>query len=80
MLSICDSNLNNNHVADKIGEKRDINASKARTWVRTKLSFSLLRSTNLCIRGSRTKQQYLHETETVGDTNIQAAMNDAKMM
>ena len=69
-----------NHVADKISEKRDINASKARTWVRTKLSFSLLHSTNLCIRGSRTKQQYLHETETVGDTNIQAAMNDAKMM
>ena len=69
-----------NHVADKISEKRDINASKGRTWVRTKLSFSLLRSTNLCIRGSRTKQQYLHESETVGDTNIQAAMIDAKMM
>ena len=43
-----------NRVADKISEKRDIDLSKGRTWVRTKLSFCLLRTTNLCIRGSRT--------------------------
>ena len=67
-----------NRVADKLSEKRDLNTSKGRTWVRTKLSFSLLRSTNLCIRGSRTKHQFTHET--VGDTDIQVAMINAKLM
>ena len=66
-----------NRIADKLSEKRDINTSKGRTWVRTKLSFSLLRSTNLCIRGSRTKQQYMYET--VGETDIQVAMINAKL-
>ena len=66
-----------NRVADKISEKRDLNISKGRTWVRTKLSFCLLRSTHLCIRGSRTKNQ-LH-SESVADTNIQVAVIDAKL-
>ena len=66
-----------NRVADKISEKRDISISKGRAWVRTKLSFCLLRSTHLCIRGSRTKRQYMHET--VADTNIRAALVDTKI-
>ena len=43
-----------NHVADKLSEKRDIAGSLAKAWVRTKLCFSLLRTANLCIRGSKT--------------------------
>ena len=55
-------------VADKISEKRDISISKGRAWVRTKLSFCLLRSTHRCIRGKLTKRQYMHIT--VAETNI----------
>ena len=66
-----------NRISDKISEKRDIDLSKGRSWVRTKLSFSLLRSTNLCIRGSRTRHQYSHEP--VADTDIRVVMIDAKL-
>ena len=66
-----------NRVADKISEKRNIDVSKGRSWVRTKLSFCLLRTTHLCIRGSRTKHQSLQET--VADADIQIAVIDAKL-
>ena len=66
-----------NRLADKISEKRDISISKGRAWVRTKLSFCLLHTTHMCIRGSRTKRQFMYET--VGDTNIQAALIDSKV-
>ena len=66
-----------NRIADKISEKRDISTSKGRAWIRTKLSFCLLRSTHLCIRGSRTKRQYTHET--MAETNIQSALIDARL-
>ena len=66
-----------NRLADKVSEKRNLTISKGRTWIRTKLSFCLLRSTHLCIRGSRTKRQFTQEY--VADTNIQMAMVDAKL-
>ena len=59
-----------------IAEKRNIAVSKATAWVRTKLSFCLLRSTHLCIRGSRAKRQF---SEMESDTNITKAMDDAKI-
>ena len=66
-----------NRLADKISEKRDISGSKGRAWVRTKLSFCLLHTAHMCIRGSRTKRQYTHDT--VAETNIQAALIDSKV-
>ena len=66
-----------NRIADRISEKRDINTSKGRAWVRTKLSFCLLRSTHLCIRGSRTKRQFTHES--LAQTDIQSALIDARI-
>ena len=66
-----------NRLSDKISEKRDINTSYGRSWVRTKLSFCLLRTTNLCIRGSRTRHQYTHES--VAETDIRVVMIDAKL-
>ena len=66
-----------NRVADKISEKRNIDVSKGRSWVRTKLSFCLLRTTHLCIRGSRAKHQSLQET--VADADIQIAVIDAEL-
>ena len=64
-------------ISDKISEKRGMVGSKGRSWVRTKLSFCLLRTTNLCIRGSRTRQQYVHEP--VADADIKVVMIDAKV-
>ena len=40
-------------LAQMIPEKRSIDCSTATNFVRTKISFSLLRSTLMCIRGSR---------------------------
>ena len=42
-----------NRLAQKISEKKDIHKSTATNWIRTKLSFALLKSALLCIRGSR---------------------------
>ncbi len=61
-----------NRIADKWSEKRNLPSSKGRTWIRTKISFSLLRTTNLCIRGSRTKKQY--EKQSLMDTDVSVAM------
>ena len=66
-----------NRLADKYSEKKNISISKARTWLRTKLSFCLLRSTHLCIRGSRTRRQYVKEV--TAETNIPLALEDAKL-
>ena len=65
-----------NHLSDMISEKRNINYSMGRTWMRTKLSFCLLRATHLCIRGSRTIK---HLKETLANTNIQSAMIGSKL-
>ena len=65
-----------NRIADMISEKRNIPNSKGRSWIRTKLSFCLLRATHLCIRGSRTKR---FEPEQFANTNIQLAMAKANI-
>lgn len=67
-----------NKLSDMISEKRNIAISKARTWVRTKLSFCLLRSAHICIRSSRTRRQYTNP-EALADTNITKAIVDARM-
>ena len=65
-----------NRISEKLAEKRNISSSKAKAWVRTKLNFSLLRTTNMCIRGSRTK---LQEKEALKDINIQMALVDTRL-
>ena len=42
-------------LADRLSSKWDLNYSIVMNWLRSKLSFAVLRATNLCIRGSRTK-------------------------
>lgn len=66
-----------NRVSDMISEKRNIEPSVARSWIRTKLSFSLIKTMNLCIRGSRSTKP--HTNEELASTNITMAMVDAKM-
>ena len=42
-----------NHIALLLTFKWDMHQSKITSWVRARLSFALIRSTNMCIRGSR---------------------------
>ena len=66
-----------NHISDKISDKRNIAGSLARSWVRTKLCFSLLRTANLCIRGSKTAKP--QNTVDLSSTHFQAAAAEARM-
>ena len=65
-------------LSELIAEKRNINFSVASCWIRTKLSFSLLRSTLLCIRGSRSIQKN-YEIEKLAAIDILAALNESKL-
>ena len=67
-----------NHISDKISEKRDICGSLARSWIRTKLSFSFVRTANLCIRGSK-KPTWRPNYAELANTNIAAAAADTGM-
>ena len=66
-----------NHISDKISEKRNISESLARSWVRTKLCFSLLRTANLCVRGSKSRKP--QNIVDLSETHVQAAVSDSKM-
>ena len=64
------------HVSEKISEKRDIPYSMATSWVRTKLSFSLIKTANLCIRGSKSLKQRITE---LSDTTIRMAVAETRL-
>ena len=66
-----------NRLSDKISKIRDIPESLSRSWIRTKLSFSLLKTANLCIRGTRSKAPPT-EINKLANTNISMAVIDAK--
>ena len=52
-------------IATLIAEKRDQPYSRTLFWIRCKLSFSLLRSAIMCIRGSRSS--YHHPAGMIGE-------------
>jgi len=54
------------HLADRLSSKWDLNYSITTYWLKTKLSFALLRATNLCIRGSRSKIRGLGTEDGAG--------------
>ena len=58
-------------LAQMISEKRNINYSVASNFIRAKISFSLLRSTLLCIRGSRSYRRQ-HELSNMEQVSILA--------
>ena len=51
-------------LADLIAEKRDIAKSVAVNWIRTKISFALINSTLLCLRGSRVTNKNIVDVGT----------------
>lgn len=57
-------------LANKLADKRDHQISVVTNWIRTKLSFSLLRSTLLCVRGSRSHKL---ACDRIADTDINLA-------
>ena len=65
-----------NRIADKWSEKRNLPTSKGRTWIQTKISFSQLRTTNLCIRGSRKNTQYDNSKQDVPVAMMEAGLED----
>ena len=54
-------------LAEKIAEKRNISTSEATCFIRTKISFSLIKSLVLCIRGSRSVRS---DADSLADTDI----------
>ena len=66
-----------NRLSDKISEKRGIEPSVAKSWLRTKINFSLLKTMNLCLRGSRSRRP--HSNEELASTNIKMALVDARV-
>ena len=66
------SNFVLKHLAEKISAKKNLPISVVSGWLRTRLSFSLLRTTLLCLRGTRRKKIYC-------DNNIELAVNTAQI-
>ena len=62
-------------LSEMIAEKRNISVSSAMNFVRTKISFSLLRSALLCLRGSRT----LRKVESIAEIDI-SLVNSAALI
>jgi hypothetical protein len=63
----------------RIAEKRNIECSIATSWIRTKLSFSLLRTTLLCIRGSRSDKK-CDFIESLKDSDLKMAASSAMIL
>ena len=59
-------------IAEKIAHKKDLHFSMVSGWLRCRLSFALLRTTLMCLRGTRRKRQIV-------DTNIELAVSDGRM-
>ena len=54
-------------LAEMMSEKRNEQLSTVSAWIKTKINFSLIRSTLMCLRGTRT----LHTYKSVKDTDIE---------
>ena len=59
-------------LAEKISEKRGLHFSMVSGWLRCRLSFALLRTTLMCLRGTRRKKLNV-------DSNIELAVSEARI-
>ena len=66
------------HLAKLISEKREVPYSDVITFIRTKMSFSLLKSAILCIRGYRRRKE-IDNGEKVAETDIQLTVLEAQL-
>ena len=63
-------------LAEMLAEKRSIEMSSAVNWIRAKLSFILVKTALLCIRGSRSVRSSFEHIPT---TDIPVAVFEAKV-
>ena len=64
-------------VNEKLSEKRNISPSISMTYIRAKLSFSLLRSALLCLRGSRSLKK--KNVDSLVNTDIAIAIEESQL-
>ena len=64
------------HLAQRLSEKKMQSKSSVVAWMRCRLSFSLLRSAILCIRGTRAKPPIY---TSVGDLDFEEAVVDSRI-
>ena len=57
-------------LSELISEKQNVDYSTASSWFKRKLSFSLLRTTVICIRGSRSRKYNVPTADVVGDLEV----------
>ena len=57
-------------LAEKLSFKTDESYASAMTWLRTKISFSIIKSVNMCVRGSRRPFKRPHHEEEIGDFRL----------
>jgi len=63
-------------LAEMLAEKRSVHESKMKCWIRTKLSFCLLRSQITCLRGSRSLSKIVTSFQ---DTDVNLAVEDSRI-
>ena len=63
-------------LADKLSLKKDISYGETVAWLRTKLSFCLLRSAILCVRGSRS----VKKTTAVNIDSTKLTCSESRLM
>ena len=63
-------------LAEMLAEKRSIHASKMKSWIRTKLSFCLLRSQITCLRGSRS---IIRNNTPFQDTDVNLVLEESRI-
>ena len=64
-------------LSEMISEKRNTSKSIVTAWIRCRLSFSLVRSAILCLRGSRSIRRF--DAQAVSDTDFEVALNQARV-
>ena len=62
-------------LAEKLSSKKEISYGETVAWLRTKVSFCLLRSAILCVRGSRSVRKVL----AVDTDNIELACSEGRI-
>ena len=61
-------------LAEKLAIKSDETYASVITWLRTKLSFCILKSVHTCVRGSRRPFKTIPPEDHIGDFRLNAAI------
>ena len=65
------------HLTMLIADKRDAPIYEVSSFIRTRISFSLLRVAIICIRGHRSSKKEIYDK--IADTEISTTVQDAKL-